>query len=228
MRPSKQTLFDLFDRQRRYAVPLFQRPYVWSEDDQWAPLWEDIAAKQAAVLSEPRATRSHFLGAVVLEQVRTFGRAVDMANVIDGQQRLTTFQVLLAAFRDVARKAGSNRLADELARLTKNEGLRSEDDNEEFKVWPTNADRAVFTTVLRAASREALEVEYPPVMRRRRLQPRPALVEPYLFFYQQIETLARDTSGEEWKLEELEALFEVLKRHLELVVIELEDSDDAR
>jgi len=228
VRPSKQTLFDLFDRQRRYAVPLFQRPYVWSEDDQWAPLWEDIAAKQAAVLSEPRATRSHFLGAVVLEQVRTFGRAVDMANVIDGQQRLTTFQVLLAAFRDVARKAGSNRLADELARLTKNEGLRSEDDNEEFKVWPTNADRAVFTTVLRAASREALEVEYPPVMRRRRLQPRPALVEAYLFFYQQIETLARDTSGEEWKLEELEALFEVLKRHLELVVIELEDSDDAQ
>ena len=120
MRPSKQTLFDLFDRQRRYAVPLFQRPYVWNEDEQWAPLWEDIAAKHAEVLSDPRATRTHFLGAVVLEQVRTFGRSVDMANVIDGQQRLTTFQVLLAAFRDVAREAGEVRLADELARLTKN------------------------------------------------------------------------------------------------------------
>jgi hypothetical protein len=177
VRPSKQTLFHLFDRQRRYAVPLFQRPYVWNEDEQWSPLWEDIASKQAEVIQDPRATRSHFLGAVVLEQVRTFGPAVDMTNVIDGQQRLTTFQVLLAAFRNVAREAGSVRLADELARLTKNDGLRSENADEEFKVWPTNADRAVFTAVLRAESRAALEAEYPPVLRRRRLEPRPALVE---------------------------------------------------
>jgi uncharacterized protein with ParB-like and HNH nuclease domain len=40
MKPSKQSLFELFDRQCRYVVPLFQRPYVWSRTDQWEPLWE--------------------------------------------------------------------------------------------------------------------------------------------------------------------------------------------
>ncbi|MDQ3989038.1 MAG: DUF262 domain-containing protein [Actinomycetota bacterium] len=34
----------LFGSHVRYVVPLFQRPYVWTRDDQWNPLWEDIRA----------------------------------------------------------------------------------------------------------------------------------------------------------------------------------------
>jgi hypothetical protein len=227
VRPSKQTLFELFDRQRRYAVPLFQRPYVWSRDDQWEPLWEDITAKYADVQRDGRQVRPHFLGAVVLEQVRTFGTSVDMTNVIDGQQRLTTFQIFLAALRDVVREAGDTRLADELLRLTKNTGLRSDDENEEFKVWPTNADRTVYSTVVRAGSRAGVEKVHPPVVRRRNLQPRPPLVEAYLYFHEQITRLARGQGGT-WTVAAFGILFEVIKRHLELVVIELEDSDDAQ
>ena len=33
---------DIFYNPTRLTVPLFQRPYVWSLDEQWAPLWEDI------------------------------------------------------------------------------------------------------------------------------------------------------------------------------------------
>ena len=227
MRPSKQTLFELFDRQRRYAVPLFQRPYVWNRDDQWEPLWEDITGKYADVQRDPRQVRPHFLGAVVLEQVRTFGTATDMANVIDGQQRLTTFQVFLAALRDVVRDAGDLRLADELLRLTRNAGLRSDDENEEFKVWPTNADRTEYSSVLRAGSRAEVEKVFPPVVRRRKLLPRPPLVEAYLYFHEQVTQLARAQDGT-WTAAAFADLFEVIKRHLELVVIELEDSDDAQ
>lgn len=98
-------LFDLFQRQRRYVVPLFQRPYVWEEEEQWAPLWQDITGRAEAVLErDQRGSRSdrignHFLGAVVLNQIRVFGRQVDTVQVIDGQQRLTTLQLMIAAFR---------------------------------------------------------------------------------------------------------------------------------
>ncbi|MDJ0417170.1 DUF262 domain-containing protein [Rhodococcus opacus] len=33
---------DLFDGSVHYEIPAFQRPYVWSEEDQWAPLWQDV------------------------------------------------------------------------------------------------------------------------------------------------------------------------------------------
>jgi uncharacterized protein with ParB-like and HNH nuclease domain len=35
------TSLNLFHKPVRYVVPLFQRPYVWEESKQWAPLWED-------------------------------------------------------------------------------------------------------------------------------------------------------------------------------------------
>jgi hypothetical protein len=227
MRPSKQTLFELFERQRRYDVPLFQRPYVWNEEEHWAPLWEDLAAKYADVQRDRQQVRPHFLGAVVLEQVRTFGRSVDKTNVIDGQQRLTTFQIFLAALRDVARDAGDERLADELLRLTRNPGVRSEDETEEFKVWPTNADRTIFAAVLRGGGRVGVEKAYPPVVHRRKLQPRPPLVEAYLYFHEQITQLTHVEPADSGQAG-LADLFEVIKRHLEIVVIELEDSDDAQ
>jgi uncharacterized protein with ParB-like and HNH nuclease domain len=32
----------VFGQDRRLIVPLFQRPYVWNQEDQWEPLWSDI------------------------------------------------------------------------------------------------------------------------------------------------------------------------------------------
>ena len=32
----------LFDSAVLYEMPPYQRPYVWSEEDQWTPLWSDV------------------------------------------------------------------------------------------------------------------------------------------------------------------------------------------
>ena len=105
MKPDKTSIYDLFDRQRRYAVPLYQRQYVWTESDQWAPLWEDISEKTSRVqINEGRAP--HFLGAIVTSQRKVFGNEIGAWDIIDGQQRLTTLQVVLTAFRDVAKAIG--------------------------------------------------------------------------------------------------------------------------
>ena len=61
----------------RYIIPTFQRPYVWVQEKQREPLWEDVrnlAERYAEALVEfdnPEAmaeekTGTHFSGAIVL------------------------------------------------------------------------------------------------------------------------------------------------------------------
>jgi uncharacterized protein with ParB-like and HNH nuclease domain len=244
MRPSKLSLVEMFEKQRRYVVPLFQRPYVWEQNEQWEPLWQDITGRAEAVLDrESRGSRSdriesHFLGAVVLNQIKVYGRQVDTVEVIDGQQRLTTLQLLLAAFRDVVKGTEETRLADDLTRLTENSGVR-DSEIERFKVWPTNADRRDFQAALIAGSVQELEGKYPLQRRKyaRKFDPRPRLVETYLFFARRIGEFcslppadSTQNGGEllsrTFSVDRAYALFEGLKRHIQLVVIELEDDDD--
>ncbi|KAA0265446.1 MAG: DUF262 domain-containing protein, partial [Chloroflexi bacterium] len=118
MRPERLTVYELFQKQKRFVVPLFQRPYVWNEEDQWHPLWEDIENLAEEIrLGKPPIP--HFLGAVVLNQIPTFGRQVDASEIIDGQQRLTTLQVFLGAFRDLVEKVDEGAYR-ELCDLTAN------------------------------------------------------------------------------------------------------------
>jgi hypothetical protein len=242
MKPSKLSLVELFEKQRRYAVPLFQRAYVWDAEQQWEPLWQDLTGRAEAVLArDARGSRSdrienHFLGAVVINQIRVYGRQVDTVEVIDGQQRLTTLQVLLAAFRDLVKETAESRLHDDLVRLTENGGVR-EAEHERFKVWPTNADRVDFEAALVAGSMGELEARYPVYRRKfaRRPDPRPRLVEAYLFFASRLRAFCVGAPGDgqadkgveaAFLTDRAHALFEALKRHIQVVVIELEDDDD--
>jgi len=60
---------DLFDSKVVYEIPPFQRPYVWTEEDQWQPLWEDIERLAESYLTSRSAdehpdANHHFLGAI--------------------------------------------------------------------------------------------------------------------------------------------------------------------
>jgi uncharacterized protein with ParB-like and HNH nuclease domain len=243
MQPSKMTIYELFEKQRRYVVPLFQRPYVWERERQWEPLWGDISGKALQVYderNEKRELSSHFLGAAVINEIKTFGRQVTARQVIDGQQRLTTLQVLLVALRDFARNVGVESIARDLDRLTTND-CRMEQPYEKYKVWPTTADQSVFEEIYNAGSPETVSAKYPLVKIKysNKFTPRPRLIEAYLFFYQSIEEYVLDiydgdesTSASqlnhltEEQEDRIDALLETIQKYLELVVIELEDRDD--
>lgn len=223
MKPDKLTIHDLFHRERRYTVPLYQRPYVWGLKAQWEPLWEDIERQADACLAsrtgEPR--RSHFLGAVVLNVQRIVGRSVARSDVIDGQQRLTTLQLFLAALRDVAKARGS-RHAARVERLTSNEDDRPGSSNG-FKVWPTNADRALFAAVMTAGSTAGAMA----VAGAAKLDDLPRLAGCYVYYAQKIEEyVGRATDDPDAQEERLFSLIQALRTGLQLVVIELEDDDD--
>ena len=149
---------DLFQKEVRYTIPPFQRHYVWSQDDQWEPLWEDVRNVAENYLEElersdngveaEQRTNPHFLGAVVLKQVPTAAKDLDQREVIDGQQRMTTLQLLLDALQQICEESGQpyvKRAARRLAKLVLNdEELIGDNEHHVFKLWPTRSDREAF------------------------------------------------------------------------------------
>ena len=130
MEPRNYTINDLFDGNKVYVVPRYQRLYVWNKEDQWAPLWEDVteiarnlfdhAENQGSNEINPTATESHFFGTLVL---KTSGYTPDLGNkwrVIDGQQRLTTLQLMMSAVANELRDRGLTEQAAPVTRLTSN------------------------------------------------------------------------------------------------------------
>ncbi|MBI4236782.1 MAG: DUF262 domain-containing protein, partial [Chloroflexi bacterium] len=162
MKTDRVTVFDMFEKQRRYLVPIFQRGYVWTKALQWEPLWEDIV-DQAAIVRESSATtrqsaRKHFLGAIVLNQVSTQVRHVAASEIIDGQQRLMTLQILLAALRDVVSGIIGEYPKTIANNLTSNIGVPGSSE-ELFKDWPTYAYQDDFRKVMTAGSAKALAAQ---------------------------------------------------------------------
>ncbi len=44
----------VFQPDIQYVVPIFQRRYVWNEEDQWADLWEDLLETMRLVAEAQR------------------------------------------------------------------------------------------------------------------------------------------------------------------------------
>ncbi len=236
MKANAISLLGIFERKMRLEVPLFQRQYVWSLEQQWQPLWEDIERKFVEYLEGREDAPVHFLGAMVLDQKLTPVNLVEKRQVIDGQQRLTTLQIFLAAFRDFCREQECEELANECGSFTLNRGMMADPSVDKFKVWPTRLDQPQFMDVIVAGSREELENRYPLVRRKyaRKPDPRPRMIEAYLFFHDQITGFFMGTNGEEplaaqFSLaERLEECFQALKNALLVVAIDLEHEDDAQ
>ncbi|WP_281280700.1 DUF4268 domain-containing protein [Arenimonas terrae] len=136
---------------QRLLVPLFQRPYVWNEEMQWEPLWKDLVRVADRVIQKPlEAQLPHFLGAVVLQQMQSQAGDLQQRTVIDGQQRLTTLQLLLDALHAELTQAGAAVPAARLRPLIANDEAFRRHKEDQFKVWPTNRDREAFNEVMAA------------------------------------------------------------------------------
>lgn len=221
MQAETRTLTQLFQLDVRYVIPLYQRPYVWTEQRQWSPLWEDIATVAEHVLVEGASSKSpaHFLGAIVIEQEENPPGSPQRYLVIDGQQRLTTLQLLLAAAARTAEKMGCPAQGDLLSRLTFNNELLATGD-ERFKVWPTNANRAAFRDVMETDGSGTANTSSPGTEIR----------DAYSFFCQQIASWVSDEepspSPTSPPIKQFEALRVTLSDLVKLVSIRLDDGDN--
>lgn len=141
----------VFTQPQRLVVPLFQRPYVWTRDSQWDPLWQDIRNLAERFLKAPTAKHfPHFLGAVVLQQVSSPTGLMQERTIIDGQQRLTTLQLFLDALHGRLLAFEIVVPALRIEPLVENAQPFRTHPEDRFKVWPTNRDRPAFNAVMGA------------------------------------------------------------------------------
>ncbi|GFZ98685.1 DUF262 domain-containing protein [Okeania sp. KiyG1] len=85
---------DIFCDKFLFSIPLYQRPYDWEEEEA-GELLEDLLGCLENSSSED--LNPYFLGSIVLIKDEDSPEA----QIIDGQQRLTTLTILLAALREV-------------------------------------------------------------------------------------------------------------------------------
>lgn len=219
MEAHPRTLSVVFQRDVRLTVPLFQRPYVWTAEEQWEPLWEDVLATLGRRTEHEDPVTSHFMGAIVLEQRRGATGSMEVREIIDGQQRLTTLQLLIAAIRDTFVAHGiDNRTVKRLGLLLENDAELIDAEDERHKLWPTNRDRDAY--------RDVMSGHYRSFRATRASLPR--IAGAYVWFRDAIADLVVQRKDESEVQELLEGLAEVVRVHLELVVIDLGEGDNAQ
>ena len=132
MKAAEAALRVLLEGQTQFVIPLFQRPYSWDRA-KWETLWLDILETYEADRSS-----QHFLGSIVCKSLPGTPEGVSPYLLIDGQQRMATLTIILAALRDEYRKELSD-LADKIDNLyLKNRFVSA---FSSYKVLPTQADR---------------------------------------------------------------------------------------
>lgn len=145
------TLQVILEGTKQYQVPLYQRTYSWGKKEQQR-LWRDVVELADALQENPGA--SHFIGSLVLAPTPDVGPAgVNKYLVVDGQQRLTTLTLLLAAIRDHQREALEGAAA-EMAFAQINEQYLINKFNQgldRYKLLPTQGDRAAYQAVIEAS-----------------------------------------------------------------------------
>ena len=229
--------------QRRFVVPIYQRRYSWGEN-RLGPFWEDVVAKaEEALQGKPKF--SHYMGALILAPGSDgfIIGATPRVQVVDGQQRLTTFQLFLAALRDIGDRVGASDFGEAIRNyLFIHPMHRDTEPDARFKLVPTPEDRALFYLIVEGGLR-AVRARHPAFFfaNGKLKGAAPLCVAALNFFLDRIDRYVRfglqnddgaavsfDDEGSELPVRRLHALLEALLNHLKLVVITLEESDDAQ
>jgi hypothetical protein len=222
-----------FQHRRQYKIPFYQRSYVWTRDSQWEPLWADIVEK-ANIRIFGAIPTAHFLGAIVLEPQKRQGlKGVETFHVIDGQQRLTTLQYVLAAILLAMRTNAADASAPVVRECVWNPNTDTmrDPESEIYKVWPTFRDRSSYITAMNANKLDDLRQSFPENFTQtgtlRKIGVRhPPPLDALWFFNTKIEEWLRNTDGN--RADCLEELALAVLDDLKIVWITLDEHDDAQ
>lgn len=223
-------LGEILKPERRYIIPTFQRSYEWTRQGQWELLFADLVvtaerlhhrrqyAKLTGTQPEEASVSPHFLGAVVCDTLPFPAGGVALRSVIDGQQRLTTIQLLLRGLLDVVQEFDEDGLlkgkAKALTKMISNDEDSATTPEDVYKLWPRRDDRGLWPAVTAD--------EIPDYSKDDHL---------YLQARQYFAEAARDAmSGveDEARIERLRAMVDAVDTLFKLVVIDLDQNDDAQ
>jgi len=184
-----------------YKIPPYQREYSWHKA-QWEDLFEDLIDADGA----------HFLGTIITLDQTTDALEGNILQVVDGQQRLTTLTLLLAAVHSVL-KEHSDSLDDDTRTDVTNLGrqlVRKSDGQPRVTPQKQGLNLFDYLKVLEEAGLP-VEGEWKPYFPSRRI------AKCYQYFRSAILKLA-DTEG----LAETEAALRVHEAALKAVIVKIE------
>jgi hypothetical protein len=235
LKSDTRTLHEIMVGDRRFIVPIYQRPYVWEQERQWEPLWDDIEATVGRLIEArsngfnrgldiavaDKEASPHFLGAIVLEQSPTATGDLETRLVVDGQQRLTTIQLLLRGVLESLIEIDADRvLRNRLRKAIRNDDTVGYQAGELLKLTPRLAEVQNFA--------EAMDDEH--------VDPSSSLFASARDYFLSMarnflhdDTVANDPYHEgEPQAGRASALVAALLGLVKLVVIDLEQIDDAQ
>ena len=146
------SIVNVFNDTYRFEIPDYQRPYSWTTEEA-GELLDDLL--HAVGQSSNSADASpYFLGSVVIIKTDTS----PIAEIIDGQQRITTLTILLCALRELA--------SDTELRITRDRYIREQSDPDagiegRFRLIARERDRDFFQNNIQERDKLKDFVNYP-------------------------------------------------------------------
>ena len=250
MNPETHTVREIFKEGVQWIVPVYQREYEWgskdpdrSDDSQVVTLWKDVRDKALNKI-EGRTEIPHYFGAIIcarsdVHEQRKGGdwskeseRKIRKYHIIDGQQRITSSQLMLMALKEVANSKGLRPMQKDIDvyvfnGLDKEGGARR---RENLKIVPSRRDRKIYDAMATksfATFREEL-------WRDRFKGGKPAkdaenLIHAYWTLQEKINDFIKERGGEGDSAEKvLKTLFEEFLDGFRFVMISLDEEDDAQ
>lgn len=101
----ERLLLNVFSDEYVFTIPRYQRPYSW-QTEQAGDLFDDLVGAMGDSGGDVAAQPPYFLGSIVLIKSALSPKA----DVVDGQQRLTTLTILLSALREISEGASVHQL----------------------------------------------------------------------------------------------------------------------
>ena len=148
MKASSNNLLSIIKGPRQFVIPIYQRTYSW-QLVQCNQLLNDILR-----ISNDSAVQGHFIGSIVYfqESIHTVSD-VPKLLVIDGQQRLTTVSLLIAAIADFI-KENAVEIDTSFTKLQNYYLINPEEDNElRYKLLLTRRDKDTYINLLKGIPR---------------------------------------------------------------------------
>lgn len=162
IRAQELSLRQLLEGYKVYQVPLFQRPYSWGKRN-WETLWDDLVDTYETNKASTSSTYRHFLGPILTVAHPATPEGISFYTIVDGQQRLVTIALLLAAIKikvlsAIQVKAESCTEVSRLSTLAEQlqDILIHRYAPRDLKIQPTHTDRATFDAIIRSGDSEAV------------------------------------------------------------------------
>lgn len=155
MEVNTKTIVELFSEPNfQFITPVYQRNYAWDEST-YRELFMDLEDLIPNDLKNKNVQKSYFLGTLILKE--TESEKVRSNWIIDGQQRLTTFYILICAIKDCFKDHPG--IVSWCNSLLLNQATEDEHQIPKLKLKLVKTDNDVLESILKLRSRPKSKID---------------------------------------------------------------------